>query len=100
MNIIIDIHSFLCSLNDSLTTVKNTTASTALSNLSDGIYAISVNAGTVITGVTIANNVRGIAVKQGNVTIGFVSDYNSTNVYVLSSSNGTGWEVAKKITTA
>lgn len=89
----------LNTLNDILTIVYDTTSNTALSNFGSGIHAISVNSGTVITGVTIANNVRGIAVKQGNVTIGFVSDFNSAHVYVLASSNGSGWEVAKQIST-
>ena len=84
-------------LNDKLKKLKEVESYQTPSNLDEGINAIRINANTTINGVTITNNARGIAIKQGNVIVGLVFTFDVSACWALSSNNGTSWTFAKTV---
>ena len=65
--------------------------------LKGGVNSIKIEGGTKVGSYTTGNNLRGIAVRDGNNILGFVASFNCSEAYIISCDSGGIWNHARKI---
>ena len=93
-----DLNDSITALNGKITSVVNTTSD--LSGLHEGVNAIRINDGTTIGSYTVSQNLRGIAMKNGSNVIGYASNYDISDSFIVGTDNGNNWRWIKRITTS